>query len=131
VRVLDTDVCVEILRGNRAVLARRAAVRDEVCTTWVTAAELYYGAARSADPDGNRVLVTALLRTLRVLAGDLVAARLFGDVRADLERKGTRLADADLFIGAMAVSRRAVVVTGNRRHFERFPGVTIEDWIRG
>ncbi len=130
-RVLDTDVCVEILRGNRAVLARRAAVRDEVCTTWVTAAELYYGAARSADPDGNRVLVTALLRTLRVLAGDLVAARLFGDVRADLERKGTRLADADLFIGAMAVSRRAVVVTGNRRHFERFPGVTIEDWIRG
>ena len=42
-RVLDTDTCVEILRGNQRVLERRAAIRDGLATTWITAAELYYG----------------------------------------------------------------------------------------
>lgn len=47
-----------------------------------------------------------------------------------LERQGRRLADADLFIGAIAASRQATVVTGNRRHYERIPGVAVENWIR-
>ena len=50
--------------------------------------------------------------------------------RPSLEQQGQRLADADLFIGAIAAANRAVVVTGNRRHYERIPGVTVEDWIR-
>ena len=55
----------------------------------------------------------------------------FGDVKELLERQGRRLADADLLIGAIAASRKATLVTGNRRHYERIPGVVIEDWIRG
>lgn len=47
-----------------------------------------------------------------------------------LEQRGQRLDDADLFIGAIAVACSATVVTGNRRHYERIPGVTVEDWIR-
>ena len=61
---------------------------------------------------------------------DEVAARLFGEAKALLERKGQRLADADLLIGAMAAARGATVVTGNTRHVERFPGVALEDWMR-
>ena len=48
-RVLDTDTCVELLRGNLTVIARRAAIADEVTTTWMTAAELYFGAARVSE----------------------------------------------------------------------------------
>ncbi len=33
-------------------------------------------------------------------------------------------------LAAIAAANRAIVVTGNRRHFERIPGVTVEDWIR-
>jgi tRNA(fMet)-specific endonuclease VapC len=43
----------------------------------------------------------------------------------------TPVADADLFIGAIAASKRATVVTGNTRHYNRIPGVIVEDWIRG
>jgi predicted nucleic acid-binding protein len=55
---------------------------------------------------------------------------VFGEAKALLERQGQRLADADLFIGAIAVVQKATVVTGNRRHYERIPGVIVEDWIR-
>jgi tRNA(fMet)-specific endonuclease VapC len=101
-----------------------------VATTWITAAELYYGAAKSIAPEKNRAVVTSFLATLPVLGLDEASVQIFGEAKALLERRGQRLADADLFIGAIAVVQRAPVVTGNRRHYERIPGVTVEDWIR-
>ncbi len=100
-------------------------------TTWISAAELFYGAAKSVAPAANRELVEAFLGTLPVLGLDAAAAQIFGEARAFLEKEGTRLADADLLIGAIAASRSAIVVTGNRGHLERVPGVRVEDWIRG
>ncbi len=129
-KVLDTDVCIEILRGNAAIIARRATVRDEVVTTWITAAELCYGAAKSSKSDNNQRLVSEFLATLSVIGLDLQAALRFGQLKTVLERDGRRLADADLFIAAVTRAHDAVLVTGNRRHYQRIPGLPIEDWIR-
>jgi tRNA(fMet)-specific endonuclease VapC len=129
-KLLDTDTCIAILRGNAAVIERRTATTEDVATTWITAAELYYGAAKSIAPEKNRALVTSFLVTLPVLGLDAASVQIFGEAKALLERQGQRLADADLFIGAIAVVQRATVVTGNRRHYERIPGVTVENWIR-
>ena len=118
-------------RGNEAVIERRARTNDEVVTTWINAAELHYGAAKSVAPEKNRALVASLLGTLQVLGLDTASAQIFGEAKALLERQGQRLADADLLIGSIAAARKATVVTGNRRHYGRIPGVTIEDWIRG
>jgi len=131
VKILDTDTCNAILRGNQAVIDRRAAAGDEIATTWVTASELYFGAAKSIAPESNRTLVSDFLATLPVIGLDLSSAQLFGEAKAMLQRSGQGLADADLLIGAVAASRGATVVTGNKRHFERIPGVTIENWLRG
>jgi len=130
VKLLDTDTCIAILRGNAAVIERRSGISDDVVTTWITAAELYYGAAKSTAAAKNRALVTTFLTTLPVLGLDDASVQVFGEAKALLERQGQRLADADLFIGAIAVVQRATVVTGNLRHYERIPGVAVENWIR-
>jgi tRNA(fMet)-specific endonuclease VapC len=129
-KVLDTDTCVHLLRGTRAVLERRRAEAGPVATTWITAAELYYGAAKSKDPERNRALVSQFLDTLPVLGLEAASAALFGEFKALLERRGERLDDADLLIAAVAAVHGAAVVTGNHRHHGRIPGVTVEDWIR-
>ena len=77
-----------LLRGAQAVIERRAATSDDVATIWITGAELHHGAAKSKAPEKNRALATSFL--------------------------ATRLADADLFIAAIAVAQRGTVVTGNR-----------------
>lgn len=130
-KLLDTDTCVGLLRGRSEVLVRREAERDDLATTWVSAAELFFGAARSGRPDENAATVVRLLASLTVLGLDLASARVFGTVKATLSRGGVLVADADLFIAAVAISRGATVITGNRKHFERIPGVVIEDWLRG
>ena len=129
-RVLDTDVCVELLRGNEAVIERRKATLDRIATTWITAAELYYGAARSAAAEENRLLVTRFLAPLRILGLDGTVVERFGALKASLERQGRRLEDFDLLIAALTLTRGAVLVTGNRRHYDRVPGLDLEDWVR-
>ena len=130
-RILDTDTCIELLRGNSAVVERRSTLIDEVVTTWITACELYFGAARSSAPGGNRALVDEFLSTTAAIDIDLRAARTFGEIKASLQSAGGSLPDADLLIGAIALSHEAILVTGNVRHFERLPGRLLEDWIRG
>jgi tRNA(fMet)-specific endonuclease VapC len=130
VKVLDSDTCIGILRGRKEVLERRAIEVDEVTTTWVTASELFYGAAKSAKPDANAALVIRFINTLPLLAPDLASARLFGEVKARLATAGQIVADADLFIASIALSRGATLVTGNRKHYERIPGLVLEDWLR-
>jgi tRNA(fMet)-specific endonuclease VapC len=130
VRLLDTDTCIAILRGNDAVIERRRKIQDEVVTTWITAAELYYGAAKSSDPTSKHAMVTAFLADVPVFGLDSAAVQIFGSIKALLERQGQRLDDADLFIGAIAIAQGAAVVTGNLRHYERIPGIDVENWIR-
>ena len=130
-RILDTDTCIELLRGNAAVLERRSTLIDEVVTTWITACELYYGAARSSAPANNRALVNEFLDSTAAIDLDLRAARAFGEIKSSLQSAGECVPDVDLFIGAIALSHGATLVTGNVRHFERLPGLHLEDWIRG
>ncbi len=129
-RLLDTDVCIEILRGNHSVIERRLATSDDVATTWITACELAYGAAKSARPKENQKLADGLLATVAVHGLDRIASGHFGALKARLERSGRMLADADLLIAAIALAQQAVLVTGNRGHYARIPGLRIEDWMR-
>lgn len=128
-RLLDTDTCIEILRGNRSVIERRAGVQDIVGTTWMTAAELHFVAARSTQPGPNHRVVAEFLETLPVLDLDAPAAERFGTLKAGLELAGRRLADADLLVASVALSSGALLVTGNTRHYDRIPDLRTENWI--
>ena len=130
-KILDSDVCIEILRGNHKIIEKRRTVDDDVATTWITASELACGAAKSRDPERNTTLVADFLATLPIVGLDLPSALEFGRRKANLERAGMRIADADLLIAATALARGASVVTGNRKHYERIKGLRTEDWIRG
>ncbi|WP_035614596.1 type II toxin-antitoxin system VapC family toxin [Haloferula sp. BvORR071] len=129
--LLDTDTCIMILRGNGRVIARRRAIYQPVVTTEITASELFYGAAKSNDPAANRQVVLEFLRTLQVVPISLAGAQFFGGFKALLQRSGTLIPDADLWIASIAISLKAKVVTGNAKHLGRVPGIQCEDWIRG
>ena len=129
-RLFDSDTCIAILRGKEPVLQNRARNDGEVvATTWITASELLYGAAKSQRPEHHREQVRAFLQTLPLLPWKESVAERFGKLKAVLEAKGERLADADLWIAAFTIEYGAVLVTGNTRHFARIQGLPVENWM--
>ena len=97
----------------------------------ISVGELLYGAHR-LGPEGRRLLnslETILLPNYEVLPFDTSAARIYAQVRADLERRGTPLDEADLRIAAIALAHGHTVVTGNVRHFGRVPDLPVENWL--
>ena len=126
--VLDTDICIGLLRGNRHVIERRRRRPDDVAVSFMTVGELFYGAEKSSAPEANRDRVERFLLTVIRLDSDFEILRRFGQEKARLQRDGLLLPDADLLIAVTALRYRASLSTGNTRHFERFPGLRIEDW---
>ncbi|MGB2842741.1 MAG: type II toxin-antitoxin system VapC family toxin [Halobacteriota archaeon] len=129
--VLDTDHCVELLRENRGVLTKLKSLDMdiEVYTTTITAAELFYGAHRMSNPEQRLGEVNAFLNDIDIIDLDLESAKIYGQLKAELSRKGELLADNDLFIASIALSRSLTLVTHNTRHYARIPDLCLEDWL--
>ena len=53
----------------------------------------------------------------------------YGEIRWQLERKGQKIGDMDLFIAATALEEDLIVVTGNINHFNRIDGLKVENWM--
>ena len=70
-----------------------------------------------------------LLSNLPVLPFDTSAARRYGEIRAELEHRGSPIGDADVRIAAIALTHGLKVVTANERHFRRVPGLETENWL--
>jgi tRNA(fMet)-specific endonuclease VapC len=64
-----------------------------------------------------------------VLPFDERAAEVYGPLRARLEAEGRRLDEPDMRIASIALSRELTFVTGNVRHFDRVPDLTVENWL--
>lgn len=132
--LLDTDVLSNLLKRapSTSLIAKLASVPPEQqFTSSITLGELFYGAHRLGDQSGVLLdrLENTLLPNLTVLSFDTDAARRYGEIRAELQRLGTPVGDADIKIGAIALSRSMTVVTGNVRHFERVPNLAVENWL--
>jgi tRNA(fMet)-specific endonuclease VapC len=129
---LDTDVLSAVLSPAPPLhLIRRLARTPptEQCTTSVTLGELLYGVARRGSPTLAERVQQLIASAGPILPFDEAAAARYGSLRATLEREGRRLAEPDLRIAAIALSRDATLVTGNVRHFARVPDLRVENWL--
>ncbi len=128
--LLDTDVCIELLRGNQTVLESSRDCAEIGAVAAMTVAELFYGAQKSENPRNNRDAVEQFILTVPVIHTDLSICRRFGTLKSALEKKGTPLPDADVLIAATALSAGGYLATGKTDHFRLFPELRPENWIR-
>ena len=128
----DTDVVSVFLReGAIPATQRRLATLtpEDQFTTSITLGELGYGAERRGNERLRRKIDEYVLTGVTILPFDLPAARAYAPLRARLEREGQRLDEPDLRIAAICLANDLTLVTGNVRHFERVPGLRVENWL--
>ena len=127
--MLDTDTVSLIVRNNSAVIKNLLKHEgDEICISAITYAELYYGLEKKGS---ERLFseVHAIIGKLTIVNFDDSQSELYGKIRLELEKSGTPLGDMDILIAAAALSRDAVLVSHNKRHFSKIKGIKAEDWV--
>ncbi len=127
--LLDTNTCIYIINAKPpAVLARFQQYRmGDIGLCSVVAAELAFGVAKSGSVR-NRQALEMFLAPLIILPFDTSAVWTYGDLHADLERRGTPIGSLDTMIAAHALSQQALLVTNNTREFSKVPGLQLDNW---
>lgn len=128
--MLDTNICIFTIK-NRPAQVREAFTRahGRLCISTVTLMELIYGAEKSTNPERNLADIEGFAARLEVLKYDSDAAVHTGQLRAELAKAGTPIGPYDQMIAGHARSQGLILVTNNRREFDRVPGLRVEDWV--
>jgi tRNA(fMet)-specific endonuclease VapC len=136
--VLDTDSLSLLERGNPKIQERlRQTNADSVAISIVTAEEKMKGrlAAINSLSGIERIdRLAVAYRDLQSSIEDLQAlpilpfSELAKDRYRDLLQQKIRVGSHDLRIAAIVLSVEGILVTRNRRDFERVPSLQIDDW---
>jgi tRNA(fMet)-specific endonuclease VapC len=127
--LLDTNTVSYFIAGNPRQVRRtlEATGLEAVAISSVTEAELRYGIARNPDALQRRASIEAFLDNAAVLSWDFSAARSYGALRAEQERKGRPMSVEDLMIAAHALSMDLTLVTHDKA-FAQVDQLKTEDW---
>ena len=127
--LLDTNVCVDVLKALPKVSARMEAVSPADCAiSTVTAFELLNGVRRSAQPERETRKLERFFAVVGLLPFDAAAAAQAARIRFDLESTGRKIGPYDLLIAGQALAAGLTLVTNNTREFERVDGLKLIDW---
>ena len=129
--MLDTNIVSYLLREQMPDLKSRflSAPPADVTVSTITEAEVHFGIAKKPGAAKLRHAAENFLAGIAVLPWDSVAARAYGPLRAEQERKGRPLSLEDLMIAAHALSLGLVLIT-NDQAFRFVEGLKTEDWTR-
>jgi len=128
-RMLDTNVIGYLMRKNPLIARRLVDLpTSQVCASVVTEGEIRFGLAKHSGNAGLAAAVDAFFSTIEVLSWTRATAKVYGQMRADLERRGRPLAPLDMMIAAHAVEAGAILVTSDRALLSA-PGVACENWL--
>lgn len=130
--LLDTNVCVCMLRGKSNVAARIKAVGVDQCAiSEVTVAELKYGKIYGQLKGGPKYKEQHLEKFLQTVSILPIAPVIdtFAKEKARLRMEGKKVDNFDLLIGCTAIAHKLTMVTENVKDFEPIKGIKIENWI--
>ncbi len=128
--MLDTNIVIYVIKRRPVELLEVFNNHvGQMCISSITLAELLHGVEKSTMPDHNLLQVEDFVSRLEVLHyGDKAAAH-YGDIRADLERKGSTIGVNDLHIAGHARSEGLTLVSNNTREFKRVDALRLTNWV--
>ncbi len=109
--LLDTDICLAMLKGNRKLVEGYANTSEPVCVSSITAQELFYAANTSSNPANNRILVEKFLLSVQIIHPDLEVLKFAAEVQTKLIKKAGRVSYPDILLYSISKVHNATLIT--------------------
>jgi tRNA(fMet)-specific endonuclease VapC len=127
---LDSSFLIDLLREQRRQPGRASAwiaehAGEPLAVSLFVACELEAGAAAAAHPESERVRVRDALKAIAIVFPDDRFAAAYGALCSTMQRRGHTIGTMDLLIATNAIVEGVPLLTGNRRHFEAVPDLTV------
>lgn len=129
--ILDTDMLMPLFKGVPSVVERARQHRDLYGHLNIPIIA-YYEVVKGHEYVGahdRQKLFDEFCELNNVIPLDQAACRRAAQVYADLRRCGNLIPDADILIAGIALAGDYVLVTQNVKHFQRVPGLRVENWL--
>ncbi len=128
--LLDTNACIVYIRNSQSGVRHKLELlpKSEIAVCSIVKAEMFYGSMKSQNPKGSLAVQQKFFKQFNSLPFDDEAALIFGEIRADLAKKGMLIGAYDLQIAAIALANDLTLITHNTKEFGRIGNLKIEDW---
>ena len=123
--LLDTDACIEIIRGNSAPLDAHPEATFAIST--VSRFEIISGLRKRRSPKLEQ-RARDFLKIADTRAFDTEASDQAAKLRIHLETKGQPIGAYDLLIAGHALALNVPLLAGNEREFQRVPDLELRSW---
>ena len=128
--LLDTNIVSCHLKRPRGLTHRFVQYSGRLYVSSVALAELYVWALGKAKPASTLSAIDAMLRNeVGRLDFDDDYAKMFGQVRVDLIKRGVGVSPLDLLIASVALVYDLTLVTNNTADFQNIPGLRLVNWL--
>jgi len=133
--LLDTNVCIAALKGDRRVLAKLTQNVGRIYMGMLVVAELQFGIEKlvrhheSKASDKRAALQRFIDTTDGIVELSSNVIPIYAQIRADLDALGLPIGAHDLWIAAQAIYEEATLVSANMREFERIPELRLQNWL--
>jgi len=124
--LLDTNIIIEIFDGNK-VIAGKINKASEFYMSSVVLGELYIGINRVVNKAKHLKKLTDFLQLCIVLKVDDVTAKYYGEIVAQLYKKGKPIPTNDVWIAATALQHGLTLITQDG-HFTEVESITTKTW---
>jgi predicted nucleic acid-binding protein len=124
--LVDTDVLSYIFRKDQKAEYFKPYLRNRtLAVSFMTVAELYYGAYKSGWQSARLESLENYLKNYTILPYDAELVRQWAKVRVECRTRGNDIGHSDAWIAATALRYGCALVTNNGRHFKGTSGLTV------
>lgn len=128
--LLDTNIISYHLKRPRGLTHRFVQHSGHLYVSSVALAELYVWAFGKKSPSSTVAAIEIMLRDeVSRLDFDDDCAKKFGEIRAELLRRGVGVGTVDVLIASVALVYDLTMVTHNTADFQNTPGLRLDDWL--
>ena len=126
--LIDSDVIIDHLNNkNDYLFSVVSQTKKDLFISVITWSEILYGIKKANNSNKNFKVFSKFITemNIKVVEFSQIVANNFIDIKIDLEKKGKRLEDFDLIIGATALVKNFTLVSNDTKHFSRIPNLKL------